>query len=86
MEKFQQWYTHQVTRELEGKNVEEVDLEANDLPLPLLRELGDRWLVEMFPYIEDNSQFILNGFARARIIGVLDLINDLNNLKGNVDN
>lgn len=84
--KFQQWYADQVTRELKGKNVEEVELEANDLPLPLLRELGDRWLVEMFPYIADNSQFIVNGFAHAGITGVLDLIKDRNNFKGDVDN
>ena len=56
-------------------------LEAIDLPLSLLRELGAGWLVEMFQYITNNPQFIVNGFARAGITGALDFIEDLNGLE-----
>ena len=79
--KFQEWYADQVTRQLQGKNVEEVELEAIDLPLPLLRELGAGWLVEMFQFIADNPQFIVNGFAHAGITGALDFIEDLDGLE-----
>ena len=42
------------------------------LGLPLLKELGAKWLVEMADYIMDNPQFIINGFLHAGISKVLD--------------
>ena len=58
--KFQDWYSQQVTEQLQGKDNKEVELHQIDLGLPILKELGAKWLVEMFQYISDNPQFIVN--------------------------
>ena len=57
-----------------GQNAESVELCPVSLDLPSLKELGAKWLVEMFEYIADNPQFIVNGFIRAGIPGALDSI------------
>ena len=62
-----------------------MELEAIDLSLPLLRDLRARWLVEIFQYIADNPQFIVNGFARAGITGALDFTEDHNEFEGDVN-
>jgi len=37
-----------------------------------LKELGAQWLVKMVQYIEDNPQFVVNGFIKAGISRALD--------------
>ena len=63
--KFQDWYSQQVDNK-------EVELHPIDLGLPILKELGVMQLIEMFQYISDNSQFIVNGFIHAGILTALD--------------
>ena len=43
-----------------------------NLGLPILRELGAKWLVEMAEYFEENPQTIVNRFIRAGITDALD--------------
>ena len=40
--------------------------------MPVLKEVGAEWLVEMADYISDNPQFIVNGFVRSGIAGAAD--------------
>ena len=70
--KFQDWYSQQVTEQRQGKDIKEVELHPIDLGLPILKELGAKWLVEMFQYISDNPQFIVNCFIRDGISTALD--------------
>ena len=37
-----------------------------------MKELGAQWLVKMVQYIEDNPQFVVNGFVKAGISMELD--------------
>jgi len=37
-----------------------------------LKELGAQWLVKMVQYIEDNPQFVVNGFVKAGISRALN--------------
>lgn len=70
--RFEEWYSGEVMKQLDGKENETVDLEPINLGLPMLRELGAKWLVEMAEYFEENPQIIVNGFIRAGIAAALD--------------
>ena len=54
-------------------------LEPVDLSLPLMKELGAKWLTEMPNYLSANPQFVVNGFIRFGITHALD-----HNDEGNV--
>ena len=41
------------------------DLQPVSLGLPVLKELGAQWMVEMADYFMENPQIIVNGFVRA---------------------
>ena len=76
--KFEEWYCEQVTEQLEGNDMGEVELQPVNLNLSILKELGAKWLVEMVDYVRDNPQFIVKGFIKAGILGALDgNVNDL---------
>ena len=68
--KFEEWYASKLAEQLKGSNVD--DLEPINLGLPILKELGAGWLVEMGKYISQNPQFIVNGFMKAGISKALD--------------
>lgn len=71
-QKFQEWYAHQVLQQLHGRDIDSVELQPINLSLPLLKELGAKWLVEMFEYIASNLQIIVNGFVKSGIPSALD--------------
>ena len=58
----------------------QLDEEDDDIPnlgpvnlgLPMLKELGAKWLVEVANYFAQNPQMVVNGFVRAGITGVYD--------------
>ena len=70
--KFDHWYTEQIFEQLQGRNTEEVELLPVDLSLPVLKEMGAKWIVEMFEYISNNPQFMVNGFLKAGITQEID--------------
>ena len=73
--KFQEWYTEQVLKQLDGKDIAELettDIQPRNLSMPVLKEVGAKWLVEMAEYLSDNPQFVVNGFIRSGITGALD--------------
>ena len=71
-QKFQEWYSDQILQQLDPSTTAHQELQPIDLSLPLLQELGAKWLVEMAEYIANNPDFIVKGFRRAGISGALD--------------
>ena len=47
--KFEEWYALKLAEQLQGSSIEE--LEPINLGLPILKELGAKWLAEMATYI-----------------------------------
>ena len=62
--RFEDWYSQQITKQLQGNEIESVDLQPINLGLPVLKELGARRMVEMAEYFSDNPQIIVNGLLR----------------------
>ena len=48
--KFEEWYSCEIMKQLEGKDVESAELQPINLGMPVLKELGARWMVEMAEY------------------------------------
>ena len=69
---FEEWYSGEVMKQLDGKEDEATEIQPINLGLPMLKELGARWLVQMAEYFADNPQIIANGFIRAGIASALD--------------
>ena len=67
--RFEDWYSQQITKQLQGSKIESVDLQPINLGLPVLKELEARWMVEMAEYFADNPQIIVNDFVKAGIAG-----------------
>lgn len=70
--KFEQWYAEEINNQLQDEDVETATLQPIDLGMPIMKELGAKWLVEMADYIAENPQFIVNGFIRSGITPALD--------------
>ena len=70
---FEQWYAEQVMRQLKGQDIDSAELQEINLGLPVLKEVGAKWLVNMAEYI---AQFIVNGFIRSGIGSALDACYD----------
>ncbi len=51
---FDEWYSKEINKQLQGRDWENVMLNPVDLRMPLLRELGAKWLLEMAEYLGDN--------------------------------
>ena len=68
---FGDWYAEQIQRQLEENDIESTALQPINLGLPMMKELGAKWMVEMAQYFADNPQIIVNGFIKAGIIGAL---------------
>ena len=72
---FEQWDADPIIEQLEENEkteVEEVSLKPVDLSFLLLKELGVKWLVDMFDYLHENPLLILNGFVCSGITGAFD--------------
>lgn len=70
--KFQEWYSNKISKQLEVEDVEAAQLKLIDMCLPIMKELGASWLVEMADYVAKNPQFIVYGFVKSGICQVLD--------------
>ena len=73
--KFELWYSERVLEQIQGQDIETLELNPVDLRFPMMREHIAVWLEDMFEYIRENPQFITNGFIRAALDG-LDLDKD----------
>ena len=70
--KFEEWYSGEITKQLEGKDIESAELQSINLGMPVLKELGAKWMAEMAEYFGENPQIVVNGFVKAGIAGALD--------------
>ena len=71
---FEKWYSEEVMKQLEGEdleNLEEAELDPINLGMPILKEIGAKWLVGMAEYLSDNPQFIVNGLLRSSIAAAI---------------
>ena len=69
---FQDWYSKQISDQLEGQDVATAILEPVDLSLPSMKEIGAKWLTGMVEYLAANPQFAVNGFICSGITNALD--------------
>lgn len=72
---FQEWYSGEVMKQLDEKDLEdlgEAELQPIDLAMPILKEVGAKWLVGMADYLSSNPQFVVNGFLRSGIARAAD--------------
>ena len=70
--KYEEWYTEQIIKQLEGKDLETSTLEPIDLGSAVVKEKSAKWLVELYDYMASNPQIIVNGFIKTGITGALD--------------
>ena len=61
-QRFEEWYSGKVTKQLDEEENKATELEPINLGLPMLKELGAKWLVQMSEYFADNPHIIVNGF------------------------
>ena len=59
-------------KQLDGKEDEATEVQPINLGLPMLKERGAKWLVQMAEYFADNPHIVVNGFIRAVITSALD--------------
>ena len=59
-------------RLFDESNIRSTYLQPIILGLPVLKELGAKWMVEMSEYFAENPHIIVNGFVKAGIAGELD--------------
>ena len=72
---FEQWYSEQGTIQLEGRDLSDLEaakLQPIDLGMPVMKEIGAKWLVDMADYIIDNPRFTVNGCLHSGITGAAD--------------
>ena len=71
---FNQWYTEQVMKQLEGRDddLEAAELQPIEMGMPIMKEISAKWLVDMAEYMSDNPQIIVNSFIRSGIPGAVD--------------
>ena len=62
--KFQQWYTGEVEKQLE-QGVEHAPI---DLRMCVMKQFGARWLVSLHNYLQGNNSIVKNGFNAAGIM------------------
>ena len=79
---FEEWYSEQIIKQLEGRDIESTELQPISMGLPTMKELGAKWLVEVAQHFSENPQIIVNGFIKAGIAGALDSNEDGANEEG----
>ena len=77
---FDEWYSKMVMEQLDGKDMEDLEgaeIQPINLGMPIMKEVGAKWLVGMAEYISDNPHLIVNGFVRSGIISAMDGVVDM---------
>ena len=59
--KFQQWYSDKIRDSLDSTNKEGVV----DLKLSVVKPLGAQWLMDLYDYMLQKPELIINGFCGA---------------------
>ncbi len=72
---FEAWYSEEVMKQLEGKDLQDLgdaELQPINMGMPIMKEIGAKWLVGMAEYLSNNPQFIVNGFLHSGITAAID--------------
>lgn len=75
------WYSEKILDQVEAGDTDISDIDPINLGMPVMKELGAKWLVEMFNYLSDHPEFIVNGFLRSGITGAINV-----NIENNEEN
>ena len=63
--KFECWYAQQITNQLEGgSSVYDVQVPSK---LLVIKPIHAKWLLGLYDHLENNSDTVIKGFARAEI-------------------
>lgn len=85
--KFQEWYTEEIFKQLQGPTATSKELEPVNLTMPVEKELSSKCVVEMFDYICSKSHMIVNGLPQAGIsMAMLKAIGDDRDEESSSDN
>ena len=72
---FEEWYSEMVMEQLDGKDMDDLEyaeIQPINLGMPILKEVGAKWLDGMAQYFTDNPHLIINGFIRSGISSAID--------------
>ena len=70
-EKFRTWYAEQVEKQLQA-GVEATAVTVN-MGMPVMKELGAKWLTSMYDKLQREKTIIINGFKK---VGIVDALKD----------
>ena len=66
-QKFQEWHSRQISQQIEELDGRVMALQPVNMGLPLMKELGAKWIEEMADYIRNNPQFAVQGITHSGI-------------------
>lgn len=70
--KFEEWYTDEVIKQLDGQDPDTLDIDPIDLRSAVIKEKSAQWLVDLANYLAENPHIIVNGFIKTGITAALD--------------
>ena len=70
---FQKWYASIVCSQLNRKT----EKKAVDLRLSVMKPHGAKWLVELYEYLRNNPDVIINGFRETGILDCIDSVTSI---------
>lgn len=69
--KFEEWYTEQVMKQLEGQDLDTSLLVPIDVSSAVMKEVSAKWLTDLAEYMANNPQIVVNGFEKTGITAAL---------------
>ena len=71
-QRFNEWYSEKVADQLGDGDIDQLQVQPVNFTGAAMKAVGARWLVQMYEYIRDNPQLIVNGFIKAGISQAID--------------
>lgn len=73
--KFEAWYASEVMKQFKGKEVQDLegmDFQPIDMSMQVIKEVGAPWLVELYEYMHENPDIVVNGFVKSGMSKAMD--------------
>ena len=64
LRKFEQWYSERVLEQVQGQDIDNVEIDPINLSLPVMKELGAKWIGETAEYISETHSLSLMGLYK----------------------
>ena len=74
--KFNEWYSEQVAEKLGDGDIDQLQAQPVNLSAAVMKSIGAKWIVQMYEYIQENPQIVVNGFSKAGIPLAIDDFNE----------